>query len=320
LKCSTETFPTGGMTRAASLSYATLPFASFLVLLVVPLLSLLLVVSDTSISEARPLENFVSQENQARRELIVALNLFNALCLDDSQLAAFEASLEKLESLDTQMKQETVELDKELAPHLDRVLQQVMVGHTPDDEIAKGFHKVEGEFMDVFRCYMDEKNAAASSFYNSLTPNQRVMLDNYVPCVIPTKDLVDPERIGQVSNEGPALEALERMRSAPEFVLKTRKEEFLSRIIEKERKGGVKIADEEMERERLWGFVEEARGMSDVDWELKKKELASKIVPAPKKMKDMAPGFGDPTRRVDVLLVPGMYEVVKARRAAKKNE
>ena len=102
--------------------------------------------------------------------------------------------------------------------------------------------------------------------------------------------------------------------------MKTHKEDFLSRIIEHERKGGAKIADEEKERERIWGYVEEARSMSDVDWELKKKELASKVVPEPKSMKDHGPAWEKPADRANVLLVPGMLDIVKARRAAKKTE
>ncbi|HIC93326.1 MAG TPA: hypothetical protein EYP09_03640 [Anaerolineae bacterium] len=97
-----------------------------------------------------------------------------------------------------------------------------------------------------------------------------------MPCTIPPEGEV---RIGQAEGTAHVEEALERIREMPAPMFERRKERMAQRALELAKRHLPKgfILDEEEEKDRIISIFEQARAMSDVEFELEKANLAQQL-------------------------------------------
>jgi hypothetical protein len=109
----------------------------------------------------------------------------------------------------------------------------------------------------------------------ALRPGQQEVLKTYKPCLIPPKNLKDPVRVGQASDNSRMGEWLTRARGRPPRQL----ERMIDRLIEEENGhlGSLDEAALEQRRSLLAEIVRQVTEMSDVEFALKKDELADAI-------------------------------------------
>ncbi len=111
----------------------------------------------------------------------------------------------------------------------------------------------------------------------TLNVGQRQVLAEYKPCLVPPKNLKDPVRIGQATDNSGMERWLTRARKAPEARLEKMAEGVLAR--QEERFGSLPPAQRRERKALLIATAREAAAMSDVDFELDKADLALKIAP-----------------------------------------
>jgi hypothetical protein len=120
-------------------------------------------------------------------------------------------------------------------------------------------------------------------FENALNDGQIEVLADYKACLLPPKNLKDPVRVGQANDNSGLARWLNRVRKAP---LK-RREKMIDNFLAKEAERFGELPPDELQKRRslLLETVESAAGMSEVDFELNKEEMAEAIAPADRQRK-----------------------------------
>ncbi|MBU0617143.1 MAG: hypothetical protein KKI02_05460, partial [Planctomycetes bacterium] len=111
-----------------------------------------------------------------------------------------------------------------------------------------------------------------------LNTGQREVLAEYKACLIPPKNLKDPVRVGQASDNSRYEQWLERARKLSRKELAGQIDQALER--EAENLGELSRSERQKRVALLRKTVRQAAGMSDTEFELSKAELAERIAPS----------------------------------------
>jgi len=148
-----------------------------------------------------------------------------------------------------------------------------------------------------------------------LNDNQVCLVSEFIPCLIPVKNLTNPERIGQAQNTEGAEKMLARAREAPEqqveAMLPRAQERLRGLLLHKH----LPTAEVERKVAELPRVIEEARAMSDADFELHKADLVKRVAPPD------VPAVHDvqlDKRIGEYLLSPNLLPIFEQRMAAEK--
>jgi len=119
----------------------------------------------------------------------------------------------------------------------------------------------------------------AGQVLSILTEEQKQVLVDYKPCLIPPKNLRDPVRVRQAPNNAGYIKALERIRQIPQNIYSRRKGQIVEGLAKQiEAKGGPYPPEERDEFiRRLTDLVERVRSMSDSDFAIRSEELAEEF-------------------------------------------
>ncbi len=125
----------------------------------------------------------------------------------------------------------------------------------------------------------EEMRSLAAQVAAFLTDEQKQVLVDYKPCLIPPKNLKDPVRVGQAPNNAGAIRALERLRQIPPNIYQRRKAEIIDGLARQiEAKGGAYPPEERPAfLQRLTELVEQVRRLSDAEFALRAEELATQF-------------------------------------------
>ncbi|MHC4605634.1 MAG: hypothetical protein ACYTAF_01700 [Planctomycetota bacterium] len=151
-----------------------------------------------------------------------------------------------------------------------------------------------------------------------LTDSQREVFGDFSCCLIPPSNLRDPVRVGQASIPDWALDTLRKVREIPGRGWPKWRDRVLDFFEKMEDVKRPDVTDEEREalRKRMTEAMEEARGLSEFDFELAKEDLCKKLV-GEKRQSDHA------TKRAFFLLSAGsvaVYDAVLKRMDRKPEE
>lgn len=124
-----------------------------------------------------------------------------------------------------------------------------------------------------------ELREIAAQVLSILTDEQKQVLIDYKPCLIPPKNLRDPVRVGQAPNNAGYIKALERLRQIPPNIYARRKAQIIEGLAKQiEAKGGPYPPEEKGEFvQRLTELVDRVRSLSDSDFAMKSEELAGEF-------------------------------------------
>ena len=130
-------------------------------------------------------------------------------------------------------------------------------------------------------------------------------------------------RAGQASDSPRGEHVIRRVRELPNHVYRRDRERIAARHIRFAEDLHAKFSDAErsQERKRLLALMDNARSMSDVDFELNKAELSQQLKPRDKvgelieKIQEAKPG-GDAGKAARMLLNPAAVSILRKRSAA----
>ena len=204
------------------------------------------------------------------------LNLINGLELTPDQMRFI---VEKAQ--EAQEKREELQADAgagEMTGVLEQFKATLMAGENVPPDLVQRFHALKGRFHTAEDDYEAELTRIAGEVEAVLEEHQLYALEQYVPCVIPPEGEL---RVGQAQGTGGGEAVLEHLRAMPAERFERHSQEIARRVLERIRErlhGAVLILDEEAELERIAGLIEEARALSDVEFELQKEALVEELL------------------------------------------
>lgn len=235
----------------------------------------------SSVVAAQPLERKKSEV----REDIRILNLVNNIYLTKNQMLAL---LTKAREAETKREAFTSRIEK-LLGYSETSLKEMRAKLMRTEELPKYLTREVGSSQnrlhDLRDKHEEEMLKLAKDVTKILNPNQLVIVNGYKPCIIPYRDLTHPERVGQAGAAVGIERLLEKIHDMPEALYQQRKEGILMGVATRLEKHTHKEVDVEKEKKRLAKIFDAARALSDLEFDLKKAELAEEILPEENKIK-----------------------------------
>ena len=234
----------------------------------------------SSVAVAQPLE----KKSEVREDIRI-LNLVNSLHLTKNQMLAL---LTKAREAETKKETSNSQL-KKLTGYSEASLKEMRGKLMRNEELPKYLTGEVGSSQkrlhDLGDKHEEEMLKLAKDVTKILNENQLVMVGTYKPCIVPQRSLTHPERVGQAGATVGMERLLKRIHDMPQPVYQQRKEGILMGAAARLEKHTRKEVDVEKEKRRLAKIFDEARALSDLEFDLKKAELAQKILPEENKVK-----------------------------------
>jgi hypothetical protein len=149
---------------------------------------------------------------------------------------------------------------------------------------------------------------ASGEIEKILTPSQLSLLGDFTCCITPPKNLKDPARVGQAAVSEGKLELFRGVRKIPESTWAFSRKIILKRIEDGLGAAypGISASERQADVEKAGKLLDQARALSDVDFELQKEDLAKEFNPRTAKAQAAAAGTIKPAHHAAwFLLLPG---------------
>jgi hypothetical protein len=211
---------------------------------------------------------------------ISILNLLNGLHLTDEQRSEILVEARRAQAVRERYLQSKSEKLAKTAESFEELKRQLMNPQAPPPkEIEQKAKRDNADIKRLNESYTREIAGIEKRVAQILTDGQKEILVDFKPCLVPPKNLRNPTRAGQAHDSTRLEKFLTRSRHWSADVYERRMGKMLEQFVSKvEEKNGPMSDDEEMaEKDRVRAIVDEAQSMSDVDFELSKKELAERI-------------------------------------------
>lgn len=119
----------------------------------------------------------------------------------------------------------------------------------------------------------------AERILSILTDEQKQVIADYKPCLIPPKNLKDPVRVGQAPTNAGHIKILERMRQIPPAVYARRKAQIIEGLAKKIEESGGAYPPEERDAfiQRLTELIDRVRAMDEASFALQAEDLATEL-------------------------------------------
>jgi len=242
------------------------------------------------------------------------LNLVNSLYLTPEQMRALSAIIERANAERQASKPEADAL----------VAQSVALASQVRGELAAG--GITPSTQDRLRAAMvqnaERKRQTEARLQQYVTQvkgvldqNQIVLVSEFIPCLIPIRSLTNPERIGQAQDTAGAEQQLTVARRLPQqqvdAMIPRAQERLQAALLHKH----LPTAELEARVADLPRVIAEARVMSDTEFEVKKTELAKRVMPPDK---PAVAGEALDRRIAEYLLCPNLVTIFAQRMAAQE--
>jgi len=207
------------------------------------------------------------------------LNLINGLELDEAQIEFIIQKAEEAEQLKVDFLQEVNDDNPEIAHTLQtfqELRDNLLKGENISDDLKAQVFTAEGQRKRIMQQYYDGVALLAQEIKEMLESHQLHTLEHYVPCLIAPK----PWAAGQADSSDAAVSKLTELREIPDSVFEENKEKIAELVLEHMRAYLPRgyVLDEEAEKEWIISLLEEARGLSEVDFAIEKAGLIEKLI------------------------------------------
>ncbi len=209
------------------------------------------------------------------------LNLLNGLELSTDQMRFLLGKAQEAQEIREKYKDKADTNVGETVAVLSELRATLMRGENITDSLREQWYSAHSKNLELREEYKAEMTRIAQEVQGILEGHQIYALEHFVPCVIPPQG---GARIGQAEDTTAAEGVLARIRAIPTARFERNKEEIVRRIIEYLKshlpRGFALAIDEEAETVRILSILEEARGLSDVEFELQKTDLVQQVMSA----------------------------------------
>jgi hypothetical protein len=204
---------------------------------------------------------------------IQTINLLNGLYVSKDQTAKILPLIDSAVTCEEKLNGTLSENDRDMESILLQMKKELTCGGSPSKETIERFQRVEQKVQERRFEYLSAKKKVLGSVKGLLTENQKELISEYQPCIIPAVSQANPERIGQSGNNDMLVKVLEKSREVSESEYGRFRTHFLEstrKILTLHRPD----ADIDEELKRHGEILDRARAMNDVDFEMKKTDLA----------------------------------------------
>jgi hypothetical protein len=207
-------------------------------------------------------------------EDIRIINLLNNLDLRDEQMEAIIKGAEEVKAIRDESRNKIYLRSSDMKAACEEIKGQVAARKVIlDEQTAKNFREIKDEMEKMEKNVYSRIDEVALRVEGSLEQFQLNALDSYKPCIVP---IVSKGRIGQADSGAGITKLFERVKELPEEKYEKRKEHFVYNLLEAMKKK-LPIGsqpDETNLRSKILVTLNKVRAMSDVDFQLKKEEIA----------------------------------------------
>jgi hypothetical protein len=231
-----------------------------------------------SFSSAQELKKNESIEIYRKR--ISTLNLINGLYLTNPQIEKYLAILKELKNTQNEYQSNLDSYSSEIEKQYEKLLSEVSDGKGITKETEKSASEIHKKEKELKEEYMAKICSLEERIIPILTENQLCIIDDFKPCLIPPKNLKDPSRVGQARGDASAtVNHLERLRKIPEKKFENAKRRFIDEYIGKyeEKISILNPEEKDQEIKRVNSLINYAIALSDVDFEMKKEDIAKDL-------------------------------------------
>jgi len=206
------------------------------------------------------------------------LNLLNGLELSADQMRFLLEKAQEAQKIREEFKGKADGNVAETTEVLSELRTILMKGENIPDSLRERWYSIHSKNLKLRGEYEEEMTRIAQEVQGILESHQIYALEHFVPCVIPPQG---EARIGQAEDTTAGEEILARIRAIPAARFEGNKGEIARRIMERLKsrlpRGSAPVINEEEETARILSILEEARGLSDVEFELQKTDLVQQV-------------------------------------------
>ncbi len=207
-----------------------------------------------------------------------SLNLVNGLHLSREQMRLMIPLLEESARLEDAVRQAKAEGYPRFNETLSDIRDRLEIHNSITDPMQKRLDQVTLAIDSAIARMRVGKDEMAGQVSGILNENQRLMVGLYEPCMVPTPNISNPERIGGVVDSEKFAAELSRLRKMPRDEYLKEREKILS-----EKKLRMKVFNTDHQINTVIGLMEKAmdasRDLSDLEFEIQKHQLAD--IPMP---------------------------------------
>jgi len=219
---------------------------------------------------------------------IQTLNLLNSLHLSKNQMQKMLPIAKEVDRMDRDQKAMFQRKNNEIYKILNEMRSRLITSNDLPQDLKRKFQNAQEEIKRKQVANRDRLKVLNGKMKSILNENQLVMLKEYQPCLVPVKNISNPERIGQAGGNERHVKLLEIARRIPD----AHYPEFKRRVTEKIQSKIKLHIPEDSERKRLLNQIsramDKARTLDDEEFEIQKYELVKNIAPksAGERLKD----------------------------------
>lgn len=222
-------------------------------------------------------EEFKDEEIIALRDKIHVINLINGLYLSKEQLRLIATKAMELEMIKCDAEKEAKRYVKDYKSSLQELKGILMqnVGTIPED-VLRRYQELQMKLERVKRNYNKQVDKIIDGVKANLTGSQLYLIETYKPCVIPPKG---QERLGQLETNERFIKPLERIRSMSDEHYTKHRKKIANEFVQGAKKHlprGIKF-DAKAALAKALSVFDEARALSNVEFEIKKEFLAASL-------------------------------------------
>ncbi len=229
----------------------------------------------TSTHENQQLERL----SELRRD-IALLNLLNGLHLTEKQESALLQDARNAQDITDSYKRQFAQLFPGAEKNLEELKSQILQGETaPGNPVDVRAARANDAIKRLHKSYIHDLALIEKQVSAMLTDGQKKIVADFKPCLIPPKDLRNPTRAGQASDPSNIERMLRKARAMSDEIYNRRFNIVFDRQLARHEDEFGPLTEEmrNEEKERIRSVFDEARAMSDLDFELNKQDLASRI-------------------------------------------
>lgn len=208
-----------------------------------------------------------------------SLNLINGLNLSKDQMQKMSPLLEESRTMESGLRK----IKEERLARYNRILaslrERLMSHNDITEEQQKSLDEISLPIDRVVAANRDRMRILIGKVKEILNENQRLLLCRYEPCMVPTPNVSDPERIGGVVDSQKFGLELERLRKLDQKAYEKAKKECLD-----EKTMRMKVFNT---REQIGSVISQmekamdmARTLDDAEFQMRRDELAAVKMPA----------------------------------------
>jgi len=237
---------------------------------------------------------------------VQTLNLLNSLHLSKKQMKELLPIAEKVKKEDEKLQSVYQKKFGKACKVLEEMKSQLMKNNDLSEDLKNRFNPLNEEIRRQKVEYDEKVDKLVKNVSGVLNENQKVVLREYQPCLVPVKNIANPERIGQSGGGEEIQKGLEKIRKVPDSAYPAVKEVILEKAEDK-----IKLFITDKDRRdkvmrQLETAMDKARNMSEEEFEIKKQELASSV-----EFHETPTGNVEERYIKSFLLNPGLYDILK---------